>query len=98
MDTTAQVTAGALAMGFAVAGLIFLRSWRETRDRLFAFFALAFFILAVNRVGTGIYPVFVERGDHLYWVRFFAFGLILLAIIDKNRTRTPPPPKPPPSG
>ena len=98
MDITAQVTAGALAMGFAVAGLIFLRSWRDTRDRLFAFFALAFFILAINRFGTGIYPEFAERGDHLYWVRFFAFLMILWAIIDKNRSRKPPPAKPPGPG
>src|SRR5688500_7530621 len=97
MDGAAQVTAGALAMGFAVAGLIFLRSWRDPRDRLFAFFALAFFILAVNRVGPGIYPEFAERGDHLYWVRFFAFLMILWAIIDKNRGRRPPSKPPEPS-
>ncbi|HET6572917.1 MAG TPA: DUF5985 family protein [Fimbriiglobus sp.] len=94
-DISAEVTAGALAMGFAVAGLIFLRFWRDTHDRLFAFFALAFFILTVNRLGTGLYPQFAAQGDHLYWVRFFAFVVILLAIVDKNRTRTPPPAKPP---
>jgi hypothetical protein len=92
------ISSGAIAMGFAVAALIFLRFWRDTRDRLFAFFALAFLVLAVNRLGTGLYPEFAERGDHLYWVRFFAFLMILLAIVDKNRTRTPPPPKPPPPG
>jgi hypothetical protein len=99
MDHTwAQVSAGALAMGFAVAGLFFLRFWRDTRDRLFAFFALAFLVLAVNRVGTGIYPEFAERGDHLYWVRFFAFLMILLAVIDKNRSRRRPPARPPDAG
>ena len=99
MDHTwAQVSAGALAMGFAVAGLFFVRFWRDTRDRLFAFFALTFFILAVNRVGTAFIVEQAERGDHLYWVRFFAFALILLAVVDKNRSRTPPPPGPPGAG
>ena len=90
------ITAGALAMGFGIAGLFFLRFWRDTRDRLFAFFALAFFILAANRVGTAVIPEQADRGDHLYWVRFFAFLLILLAVVDKNRGRRPPskPPEP----
>ena len=42
--------AGALAMGFGIAGLFFLRFWRKTRDRLFALFALSFFVMALNRV------------------------------------------------
>jgi hypothetical protein len=46
-----HVAMGALAMAFAVAGLFFLRFWRDTKDRLFAFFALAFFALAANRLG-----------------------------------------------
>ncbi len=45
-----QLLAGALAMGFGVAGLFFLRFWRKTRDRLFALFALSFFVMALNRV------------------------------------------------
>jgi hypothetical protein len=76
---------GAIAMAFAVAGLFFLRFWRETHDRLFAFFALSFFILAVNRIALG-YLVYHE----LYWVRFTAFVLVLLAILDKNRARSRP--------
>jgi hypothetical protein len=92
------ISAGALAMGFGVAGLFFLRFWRDTRDRLFAFFAVAFFVLSANRVGTALYPALVDRGDHLYWVRFFAFLVILLAIIDKNRSRRRPPSKPPGPG
>ena len=41
---------GAIAMGFAVAGLYFLRFWRDTGDRLFAFFAAAFWVFAAERV------------------------------------------------
>jgi hypothetical protein len=82
-----QLTAGAIAMGFGVAGLFFLRFWRETGDRLFALFALAFLTLAANRVGLSL----SGRGDREehYWVRFLAFALILAAVWDKNRSRKP---------
>jgi predicted permease len=93
---TDPLSAGAISMGFFIAGLFFLRFWRDTRDRLFAFFSLAFVVLAVNRAGASyFYPEIGDRGDHLYWVRFFAFLVILLAIIDKNRSRRPSTPRPP---
>ncbi|HJT75790.1 MAG TPA: DUF5985 family protein [Gemmataceae bacterium] len=83
-----QFLIGAIAMGFGVAALCFLRFWRQTRDRLFALFALALLILAVNRVGLAIFAApYGFRGDHIYWVRFAAFLLILVAIVDKNRSR-----------
>jgi uncharacterized membrane protein YfcA len=75
---------GAITMAFAIAGVFFLRFWRDTRDRLFLLFALAFFILAGNRAGIA-YVGDYGRGDHLYWVRFLAFLVILIAIWDKNR-------------
>jgi hypothetical protein len=82
-----QFLLGMIAMGLAVAGLFFLRFWRETRDRFFALFALALFVLAVNRVGL-VYMIERQmKGDYLYWVRFFAFVIIIIAIVDKNRSR-----------
>jgi membrane protein CcdC involved in cytochrome C biogenesis len=81
---------GAIGMGFAVAGLFFLRFWRETHDRLFALFALAFFVLAVNRVSLVLVAQHDIKGDYLYWVRLLAFLLILVAIVDKNRSQKSP--------
>jgi len=78
---------GALAMGFFLAALFFLRFWRDTKDRLFAWFALAFFVMAGGRVAMAFYEPYAGRGDYLYWVRFAAFVIILLAILDKNRSR-----------
>jgi hypothetical protein len=76
---------GALAMGTLVCGLIFLRLWRDGRDRFFLFFALSFLVQAVNRVVLSLEP-FPNEGNPLhYWVRFLAYVLILLAIVDKNR-------------
>jgi hypothetical protein len=81
-----EIIIGAMTMGFAVAGMFFLRFWRETHDRLFAFFALAFFVLAVNRLGFAF--VSDSRDDYLYWARLVAFLIILLAVVDKNIMRT----------
>lgn len=85
---------GAIGMGFAVAGLFFLRFWQETRDRLFALFALAFFILAINRLGLSLLTDAQApgKGDYLYYVRFLAFAIILAAILDKNRSPKKPSP------
>jgi hypothetical protein len=92
-DRFQHVMWGAIGMGFAIAGFFFLRFWRQSRDRLFALFALAFFVLAANRFGIAL----AERdegvrGDYLYWVRFLAFALILMAIADKNRSQQKPNP------
>lgn len=75
---------GAIAMAYAVAGLFFLRFWHQSRDRLFAIFAVSFWILSVQRVLL-TFPSWVEHSAWLYGVRLFAFLLIVFAIIDKNR-------------
>jgi len=84
-----QLLSGAIAMGFCVAGIFFLRFWRDTRDRLFALFALAFFLMAANRVVVGVSDRLAVQEEQ-YWVRFVAFALILVAILDKNWTGRPP--------
>jgi hypothetical protein len=84
---TAQgfVIAGALAMGYAVAGLFFLRFWKRTGDRLFAIFACAFWILAAQRLGLAAATYHNFDTTWLYGLRLLAFTLILWAIVDKNR-------------
>ena len=95
-DVMKLLLAGALAMGFGIAGLFFLRFWRKTRDRLFALFALSFLVMALNRVMLALLGAAGAQGadrdpwaDRLYWVRLIAFTLILVAILDKNRARAP---------
>ena len=82
-----HLVSGAIVMGYLVAGLFFLRFWRATRDRLFLIFAVAFWILGFQRIALAVDRVQVETHSSLYLVRLFAFLLILLAIIDKNRGR-----------
>lgn len=76
---------GAIAMASAVVALFFLRFWFDTRDRLFAMFALAFLLLGITRYGLAMSREDLEPQTGWYWMRLAAFLLILLAIIDKNR-------------
>ena len=80
-----ELLMGAIAMASAVAALFFLRFWRDSGDRLFAIFAVAFLLMAITRVGLALSHEQSEGQTHWYWVRLAAFLLILLAIIDKNR-------------
>ena len=80
------VISGAIVMGYAVAGLFFLRFWRETRDRLFLIFCCAFWMLGLQRLALVLRRDMVEDQTELYLVRLFAFLLILWAIADKNRS------------
>jgi hypothetical protein len=77
---------GAIVMGYAVCALFFLRFWRQTRDRLFPTFALAFLLLAVQRAVLTLTAPHVEWRVGLYTLRLGAFLLILGAIVDKNRS------------
>jgi Fe2+ transport system protein B len=84
MGDFAVAVSSATAMGCAVAGLIFLRHWRATRDRLFAYFAASFWLMAVNRVALVIVGEVHEASTYIYLVRFAAFLLIIVGIVEKN--------------
>jgi hypothetical protein len=75
---------GAIAMGFWLAGLFFLRFWRRTRDELFLAFTLAFWLLGLGQALLVFSPVPVEERSWLYLLRLAAFVLILVAIWRKN--------------
>jgi hypothetical protein len=77
-------------MASTTAGLFFLRFWRDTRDRLFLMFALAFWTLALNWLGLALVAEPEEGRTFFYLLRLCAFLLILLAVIDKNRTAARP--------
>ena len=81
------VLLGAIAMASMVAGLFFLRFWKDTKDRFFLFFALSFFVEGVNRFALGFTSNPNEGRPFFYFVRFLSFCLILAAVADKNLTR-----------
>jgi hypothetical protein len=88
---------GGVMLGFLVAAVFFLRFWTRTRDRLFLLFALAFAVLGAQRFLVLFGPDSDERVVYLYGPRLIGFGLILWAIIDKNRAASRARPAPPSS-
>ncbi|WP_119156935.1 DUF5985 family protein [Caldimonas tepidiphila] len=77
---------GAIACASLVAGLFFLRYWLSTRDRFFLLFSASFLIEAGNRVEMALSQAWGEDAPLNYGVRLLSYGLILLAIWDKNRS------------
>ena len=76
---------GAVTMGFAIAGLFFLRFWKRTRDALFLTFAIAFSLLGLVQALLALTDFPVEERSLFYLIRLAAFLLILSAIWFKNR-------------
>ena len=77
---------GVLALASAAVALFFLRYWKDTRDRLFGFFAAAFALMAANwAIHLGVDPRQEVQEYRIYIVRFIAFSIMLIGIIDKNR-------------
>jgi hypothetical protein len=81
-----HIMSGMIVAGYAVVALLFLRSWRDTRDRLFSIFAAAFALLAMQHLALSLSDQLVEERLYLYVLRLVAFLLILYAIADKNRS------------
>jgi hypothetical protein len=81
-----ELLQGATMMGCFTVALFFARFWRETEDRFFLFFALAFATFGVNRLML----VALEDDEAetvIYVVRLLAFLLITAAVAEKNRVR-----------
>jgi hypothetical protein len=66
-------------------GLCFIRFWRDTTDRLFLYFALAFWLMAGSWLGLAALSPTDESRPYIYAVRLVAFLLIIVAVSDKNR-------------
>lgn len=75
---------GMITMGFVIAGLFFLRFWQRTRDALFAVFAVAFWLFALNQGLVVFLALEREEQSWIYLLRVAGFGLIIVAIILKN--------------
>lgn len=76
---------GMIVMGYAVAAAFFARFWRDTRDRLFLFFAAAFAVLAIQRSSLAAADQLQFPETTYYAMRLLAYLTILVAIVDRNR-------------
>lgn len=76
---------GAIAMGFAIAALFFLKFWRRTREALFLAFSGSFLLLGVTQALLTLGDFHDEERSWLYLLRLAAFLLILFAMWWQNR-------------
>ena len=84
MSPLVSLLAGAVSLASLVVALFFLRFWRTARDPFFLYFAASFALECCSRAAA----VFLQLSDNnpaLYGVRVIAYGLIILAIWQKNR-------------
>ena len=77
---------GAIVTAFLACGVFFLKFWWRSRDLLFAAFAAAFWLLALNAGLVALAPQHGEARSWFYLLRIAAFSLIVLAVIGKNAT------------
>lgn len=87
MSNLPVLLSGAVAMGYSLAGLFFLKFWRRSNDGLFLSFALAFLLLAINQGLVGVYGGGAETSVKFYSLRLIGFLLIIVAIVGKNVIR-----------
>jgi low temperature requirement protein LtrA len=78
--------AGAIAFGFLICSLFFMRFWTQTRDQLFLTFALAFALMGIGQGILALANIPTEERGPVYLIRLTAFLLILVGIYRKNRT------------
>jgi hypothetical protein len=82
--TLLDFLSGAITMGFLVCGLFFARFWSRTRDPLFLWFAVAFWLMCVGQALLALTGVSAEERSYLFLFRLAAFLLIIVAILRKN--------------
>ena len=85
MSAHVPFLSGMIAAGYLVAGLFFLRFWRRTGDGLFAAFAAAFWLFALNQAAVAFLGLGDENRGWIYLLRLAAFVLIIIGIVYKNR-------------
>lgn len=88
MNDLNSVLSGAVAMASFVATIFFLRFWRQTLDKFFLLFAIAFGLDAAARVLLGLSGMPSEVEPLFYLARLITFGIIIGAIVRKNRSGT----------
>lgn len=81
---------GALAISAWVAGLFFLRFWALSRDRLFVYFCIAFWLLGLNWLGLAVIHWVPETRHQVFVLRLLAFVLIIVGVVEKNRRARSP--------
>jgi hypothetical protein len=75
---------GICAGAAGAIGLLFLRFWRESGERLFGYFAIGFWLMAINWTLLGLNNPTADNRPFIYVLRLLGFLLIIGGIIEKN--------------
>lgn len=75
---------GMTALAHFGIALFFLRFWKESQDKLFAYFSSAFLLMASNQTIVSLIGKNGDQTAYSYWIRLCAFLLIIVGIITKN--------------
>jgi hypothetical protein len=84
MSGLSSFLTGAVSMASVVVALFFVRFWRSTRDAFFLYFALSFAIEGASRAASLAIQV-PDTNPVFYGIRIIAYGVIIIAIWQKNR-------------
>jgi hypothetical protein len=84
LDSLILFGSGLITMGFLVAALFFCRFWQRTGDALFAVFAAAFVLLALNQAIAALTDLGRDEIGWVWLLRLAGFLLIIAAIVRKN--------------
>jgi hypothetical protein len=76
---------GLICAGAAVIALHFHRFRRESGDRLFGAFSVAFALMAANHAALAFVDPDAEARIAVYGLRLAAYALILYAVVRTNR-------------
>jgi hypothetical protein len=82
-----QFLSGIYFMGLATSSLLFFRIWRETSDRLFYHFAIAFGLMAAERIPLALFLFLQEPTSWVYVFRLAGFLVMIKGIVEKNVQR-----------
>jgi hypothetical protein len=87
MHDLVTATSGAIMIGYLIIGAIFWRCWSKTRERLFARFAVAFYVLTLERVLLLVIGENQPGHIAIYITRLAAFLIIIWSIWNQSRSR-----------
>lgn len=87
MDSVLTFSYGMQTALALVAALFFMRYWKTSGDRLFAFFAAAFVALGANWAALSL-QLSQQHATYIYALRLIGFLILLAGIFDKSRQTT----------
>jgi hypothetical protein len=79
---------GANALAAGVVTLYYLKAWRQSRDELFKYFSIGFFLLTIERIIYQVAQFPNEKLPLVYSLRLLAFLAIAWGVLHKNLKKT----------